>query len=168
MAASAPTSSIILGGDGAPAAPLLASLPDFSPVSSTGYPRGLDPELVSRYVVLFPFFLFLSPLFFILDFQILSGFIPWFKYLFLRFERFQLAGGGSDFGSFVVNSFVDSMPDEDFEVLRQRRSGSSKAAQHKRDQAVKDKGKLQAYKLAASSVDGLGFQVLSPLLFTMN
>ena len=63
-----------------------------------------------------------------------------------------------------MEDFLDSLPDADFEIIRERRSGSAKAAQQKREQAAKNKENLQAYKLVASSVEDIGFQVLSPLL----
>ena len=63
MAGSLPTSSISLSGDGAPAASFQASLPDFSPVPSTGYPSGVRPELIARYVVLSPLFFSVLSLF---------------------------------------------------------------------------------------------------------
>ena len=63
-----------------------------------------------------------------------------------------------------LEDFIDSLPNADYEIFRECRSGHSKAAQEKREQAAKTKEKIQAYKLAASSMEDIGFQVLSPLL----
>ena len=62
-------------------------------------------------------------------------------------------------------SFSKVMPVKDFGSHRQRRmTGPEKAAASKREQAEAYKQKVQGLKLAASSVGGIGFQVLSSLL----
>ena len=89
--------------------------------------------------------------------------------LLLRFERHRQAGGDPDFDKFLMSleDLLDFLPD-DSGTFRERRSGSSKAAQEKREQAAKAKDKIQAYKLAASSMEGIDFQVLFPLAVTLS
>ena len=63
----------------------------------------------------------------------------------------------------LAETIVETMPDKDFEGIRQRRtSGPAKAAAQKRKQAELGKQKLQAIKLSTSSVNPIGFQVLFP------
>ena len=157
-------SSVLLNGAG-------SSVPDYSPypVGSDGLPLALDPVLQAGYVIfLLVFLIFLIFLVFLAGFLFISysliSFLS-FYCLLSRFERHQQEGGSSNFDKFL-ESFGTSIDEatpvkDDFEGrLRVRRmTGPELAALEKRDEAEAFKQLVQGHKMAASSVDPLGFQV---------
>jgi hypothetical protein len=142
--------------DGAGALSFLDAGPDYSPHPTTRAGMFiLNPELTARYVVclLYSLISFLS-----------------FYCLFPRFKLYRMRGGTNDFGAFIFsmsNTFLEGMADQESVGERYRReTGAQKAAQTKRDQKKRFKQMMQVDKLTSSSVDGVGFQVVSPLLFS--
>ena len=154
-------SSVLLNGAG-------SSVPDYSPypVGSDGLPLALDPVLQAGYVIfLLVFLIFLIFLVFLAGFLFISysliSFLSWYCLL-SRVERHQDEGGPSSF-NFDSNfaKFLESFGNDDSEGrLRVRRmTGPELAALEKRVEADAFKQLVQGHKMAASSVDPLGFQV---------
>ena len=169
-ASSSPLSSVLLDGAG-------PGVPDYSPypVSSDGLPLGLDPVLQAGYVIfLLVFLIFLIFLVFLAGFLFISysliSFLSWYCLL-SRVERHQDEGGpssfnfDSNFAKFLEsfgNSIVEATPvKDDFEGrLRVRRmTGPELAALDKKAKGEAFEQLVQGHKMAASSVDPLGFQV---------
>ena len=117
-----------------------------------------------------PFFLFL--------FSIVSSSLSlpsFFQHLFPRYERFVHEGGDADFNQYLLTLMPDVLaflqdPDApgaepDAVPLRERRSGSSQAAQDKREQDLQAKKQVQISKLIDSPREPLGFQVPLPVCY---
>ena len=98
-----------------------------------------------------------------------------FQHLFPRYERFVHEGGDADFNQYLLSLLPDvlafmSDPDApgaapDTVPLRERRSGSSQAAQDKREQDLQAKQQVQTNKMIASPREPLGFQVPLPVCY---
>ena len=142
--------------DGAGAVPFLDAGPNYSPHPTTRAGMfHLNPELTARYVVclLYSLISFLS-----------------FYCLFPRFRRYLREGGTNDYGEFIfslMNTFLEGMADQEAVGERYRReTGPQRAAKTKKKQQKVYGQKKQVAKMTSASVEDIGFQVLSPLLFS--
>ena len=154
------------------AVPFLNAGPDYSPPGLPGLPGlpvragmfHLNPMLTARYVVCL--------LYSLVSMIFLISFLS-FYYLFSRFRRHLREGGTNDYGGFLyslMNTFVQDMADQEsmgevYHERYRRETCAQRAAKDKKKHQKKFKQKKQVAKMTSASVEDIGFQVLSPLLF---